>query len=57
MRGAWDHLCTDADVARFFAELDGAVPRTDIVIPEATHLLHLEQNRFDLYHATREFPS
>jgi pimeloyl-ACP methyl ester carboxylesterase len=55
MRGAWDHLCTDADVGRFFTELDGAVSRTDVVIPEATHLLHLEQNRFDLYYATREF--
>lgn len=55
MRGTWDHLCTEADVGRFFAELHSAVPRTHIVVPAATHLMHLEQNRFDLYHATREF--
>jgi len=57
IRGAWDHLCTDADIARFFAELGPATPRQDVVIPAATHLMHLEQNRFGLYQATREFLS
>lgn len=55
VRGEWDHLCTDTDVARLFAELDPATSRRDTVIPAATHLMHLEQNRFALYQATREF--
>ncbi|HEY4373291.1 MAG TPA: alpha/beta fold hydrolase [Burkholderiales bacterium] len=55
VRGAWDHLCTDADVARLFAALAPATPHRDAVIPAATHLMHLEQNRFSLYQATREF--
>jgi pimeloyl-ACP methyl ester carboxylesterase len=52
IRGAWDSLCTDQDAAW----LRAAIPRaTDIKIPRATHLMHLEENRYDLYRETEAF--
>lgn len=55
VRGAWDSLCTDADVQwlRSAHGSDGSLH--DVKIPHATHLMHLEEGRFDLYRATREF--
>lgn len=54
VRGEWDSLCTDDDVARFFATR-GAATSADVVIPRATHLMHLEDGRFALWAATQAF--
>lgn len=58
VRGAWDSVCTDDDVAGFRAAF-GAERRgaglVDVVIPRATHLMHLEEGRFALYAATNAF--
>ncbi len=54
VRGEWDSLIPDHEAAWFMAGLCNA-PKLDIVIPKATHLMHLEANRFALYEATRNF--
>jgi pimeloyl-ACP methyl ester carboxylesterase len=52
IRGAWDSLCTDQDAAWLCA----AIPHArDIKIPRATHLMHLEENRYSLYRETEAF--
>jgi pimeloyl-ACP methyl ester carboxylesterase len=52
IRGAWDSLCTDADAAW----LTTAIPHAqDVVLPRATHLMHLEENRYVLYRETEAF--
>ncbi len=55
VRGEWDSLCTDADVAWLLASLSSAPEKTDIKIPMATHLTHLEIGRAALYRASIEF--
>jgi pimeloyl-ACP methyl ester carboxylesterase len=52
IRGAWDSLCTDADAAWLLARIPHA---RDVIIPRATHLMHLEENRYDLYRETEAF--
>lgn len=49
IRGEWDSLCTDADAGWLFRSLRGSPLRRDIKIARATHLMHLEENRFALY--------
>jgi pimeloyl-ACP methyl ester carboxylesterase len=55
VRGTWDSSSTHADVAGFFSELGSQVERCWIEIPEATHLMHLETGRHQLYAVTNEF--
>lgn len=55
IRGAWDGMCTDADAAWLRAALANAAERRDVVIPRATHLMHLEEGRTALYGATEAF--
>jgi pimeloyl-ACP methyl ester carboxylesterase len=52
IRGAWDSMCTDADSAWL---LSGLRAGQDVKIPRATHLMHLEENRYALYHETETF--
>ena len=49
VRGEWDGMCTDADAAWLFKALSASPRRRDIKIGRATHLMHLEENRFALY--------
>jgi pimeloyl-ACP methyl ester carboxylesterase len=56
VRGAWDHLCHDDDAAWLMKTL-GARDKTDVVIPEATHLMHLERGRDGLFAATTDWLS
>lgn len=52
IRGSWDGMCTDADAAWLL----GALPcARDIKLPRATHLMHLEENRYALYRETETF--
>ncbi len=55
IRGEWDSLCTDADARWLFDALSNAPTRRDIKIARATHLMHLEENRFALYRETECF--
>ena len=45
----------DADVHRLFDALSASPWRRDIKIARATHLMHLEENRFALYRETEAF--
>ena len=54
IRGEWDSLCTDADAATLLNALGGA-HRSDCRIARATHLMHLETQRVELYRQTNEF--
>jgi alpha-beta hydrolase superfamily lysophospholipase len=54
IRGEWDSLCNDAD-AKWLFDAMGSAERRDIKIARATHLMHLEENRFALYRETEGF--
>jgi pimeloyl-ACP methyl ester carboxylesterase len=49
IRGDWDGMCRDFDARWLFEALTAAPLRRDIKIGRATHLMHLETNRFALY--------
>jgi pimeloyl-ACP methyl ester carboxylesterase len=55
IRGEWDSLVTDADARWLFDALEHAAIKRDIKISHATHLMHLEQNRFALYREAQTF--
>jgi len=55
IRGQWDSLCTDADAAWLFGALRQSPKRRDVKIPRATHLMHLEENRYALYREAETF--
>lgn len=55
VRGEWDSYSTDADAKWLFDSLKQAPVRRDVKIARATHFLHFEENRFDLYQETRAF--
>jgi pimeloyl-ACP methyl ester carboxylesterase len=56
VRGGWDSLCRDADAAWLLKAL-GATEKADLVVPAATHLMHLEHGREGLFAATAEWLS
>lgn len=56
VRGAWDNLCRDADAA-WLVDALGAEEKADVVIPAATHLMHLEHGREGLFAATADWLS
>jgi len=55
IRGAWDSLATDADARWLFDALANSPMKRDIKIGRATHLMHLEENRYALYRETQSF--
>lgn len=55
VRGEWDNLCQDADVAWLFSALTSSPEKKDMKIREATHLMHLETGRAELYRASVAF--
>ncbi|HZS83537.1 MAG TPA: alpha/beta hydrolase [Stellaceae bacterium] len=55
IRGAWDSLVTDADARWLFDALTGSPLRRDVKIARATHLMHLEENRYALYREAEAF--
>ncbi len=55
IRGEWDGMCPDADARWLFDALSASPWRRDIKIARATHLMHLEENRFALYRETEAF--
>ena len=57
VRGEWDGMCPDADARWLFDALSSSAMRRDVKIGRATHLMHLEQNRFALYREAETFLS
>lgn len=57
VRGAWDSLCNNADAQWLFDSLGSCSIKRDVKISHATHLMHLETHRFELYEVTRTFLS
>jgi pimeloyl-ACP methyl ester carboxylesterase len=55
IRGEWDAMCTDQDARWLFDALSASPMRRDIKIGRATHLMHLETNRYALYRETEAF--
>jgi pimeloyl-ACP methyl ester carboxylesterase len=55
VRGEWDSLCKDTDAAWLLAALTSAPQKTDTKIAKATHLMHLEERRGELYQAAINF--
>lgn len=54
VRGEWDSLCQDED-ARSLLDSFGSAVKRDFVIPKATHLMHLESGRFELWKSVTGF--
>ncbi|MGO1002045.1 alpha/beta fold hydrolase [Lysobacter sp. CA196] len=55
VRGEWDHVTTDADAARLYAELSGAAERREVKISGGNHWLHLQPRRSALWSTTTAF--
>jgi pimeloyl-ACP methyl ester carboxylesterase len=55
IRGEWDSLATDADARWLFDALKASSMKRDVKIGRATHLMHLEENRYALYQEARAF--
>jgi pimeloyl-ACP methyl ester carboxylesterase len=54
IRGAWDSLIPDAD-ARWLFDALGVPIKRDIKIGRGTHLMHLEETRYQLYREAQAF--
>jgi pimeloyl-ACP methyl ester carboxylesterase len=55
IRGAWDHLVTDADAKWLFDGLKNSPVKRDVKISRGTHLMHLESSRYALYREAQIF--
>jgi pimeloyl-ACP methyl ester carboxylesterase len=55
IRGEWDSLTTDNDARWLFDALRASARRRDVKIARATHLMHLEENRYVLYREAEGF--
>ena len=55
VRGEWDSLVTDADARWLFDALNAAPTKRDLKIGRGTHLMHLEENRYELYKEAQSF--
>ena len=55
IRGEWDSYCTDDDARWLYDALKSSPMRRDVKISRATHLMHLEENRYALYREAETF--
>jgi len=55
VRGEWDSFCTDEDARWLLENLRASPMRRDVKIGRATHLMHLEENRYALYREAQTF--
>ena len=55
VRGEWDSLSNNSDAIWLLAAATSSPNKQYVKIPEATHLMLLEEHRDDLYRATNEF--
>jgi pimeloyl-ACP methyl ester carboxylesterase len=55
IRGEWDSVSTDADARWLYDSLQSSPMRRDVKISRATHQMHLEEGRRQLYRETQCF--
>jgi pimeloyl-ACP methyl ester carboxylesterase len=55
IRGEWDSASTETDACWLFDALKNSPLRRMVTISRATHLMHLEENRFALYREAEVF--
>ena len=55
VRGEWDHVTTDDDARRLYADLRGCSDKRDVKISGGNHWLHLQPRRLALWAAVRGF--
>lgn len=55
IRGAWDGLIPDEDARWLFDAFTASPLKRDIKVSRGTHLMHLEESRFALYHESIAF--
>ncbi|HKX32557.1 MAG TPA: alpha/beta fold hydrolase [Blastocatellia bacterium] len=55
IRGEWDTVTTYRDAQWLYQSLRSAPIKRDVVISRGTHVMHLEQSRFQLYREVQTF--
>lgn len=55
IRGEWDTVTTNEGAHRLWQALRNAPLKRDVVISRGTHVMHLEESRFQLYRETQTF--
>lgn len=55
VRGEWDSVTTDADAHWLYRALRACPLKRDVVISRATHVMHLESSRYQLYREVQIF--
>lgn len=55
VRGEWDGVTTDADARQLYDRLTHARLKRDVKISRATHVMHLEASRYQLYREVDAF--
>jgi len=55
IRGEWDDYPSNSDEGKLFASLKNVPYKKYVVIEKATHVMHLEKSRFQLYDETLRF--
>jgi pimeloyl-ACP methyl ester carboxylesterase len=55
IRGEWETITTDEDAHWLFKALTGAPIKRDVVINRATHVMHLEKSRYQVYREVQVF--
>jgi pimeloyl-ACP methyl ester carboxylesterase len=55
IRGEWDDVTTNADASRLYRSLRNTPIKRDVVVSRGTHVMHLEESRFQLYSEVQAF--
>ena len=55
IRGEWETVTTDEDAHWLFKALTNAPIKRDVLINGATHVMHLEKNRYQVYREVQSF--
>jgi branched-chain amino acid transport system substrate-binding protein len=55
IRGEWDNVTTNEDAHWLYSRLRNASIRRDVIVSRGTHVMHLEESRFQLYREVQTF--
>jgi pimeloyl-ACP methyl ester carboxylesterase len=55
IRGEWETITTDQDAHWLYKALTNAPIKRDVLINRATHVMHLEKNRYQVYREVQSF--
>ena len=55
VRGEWDSVTTNEDAHRLYQAMRMSPLKRDVVISRGTHVMHLEESRFQLYREAQTF--